>query len=84
MGQLPTAPKFGSNNKSKAKAATKRMHNTSKASKIVKTKRFILSSLVTNTQVAICITRIALAALKDVRLTNHTLLMPINNYDIQW
>jgi len=43
-----------------------------------------LATLVPNTQVVVSLTGITRAALKDVRLTNGTLFMPMNDYRVQW
>ena len=43
-----------------------------------------LATLITKTQVVVRLTCIPRAALKDVGLTNHTLLMPVYDNSVQW
>jgi hypothetical protein len=44
---------------------------------------FDLATLVSNTQVVISLTGIPGAALEDVRLTDHALLVPMNDDSVQ-
>ena len=46
--------------------------------------QWLLSPFIPNSQVVICLTVIPRTAFKDVRLTDHALLMPVNHNSVQW